>query len=341
MKIKFLLLYIISSLTFAQIGVNKTNVNVNSAFETGATNQGVLIPRIPIVKNLTDKTFLNLPSETIPDGLLIFCEGGTEGLGSGYYFWQNNQWNYVLDLKNIQNRLDITRLYSSTTDGNTPTVVSQFFSNSSNPTLTVELLPALPYKSNTNLSNTKWNPIQGTDLDFQVLQTNNTVSVTVNGNAQTGSNNYIAGGNDIQAYTLGFNIGVFIKKKGASDSTYELHTVGTFANGALLSCLVTPYTVTSVIKIDQVGDYTAKVFIMGRRNFVTKNTNSSRVDYYATRNNGASNYGNGGNYTYLTVGGKSSGSGTQGELNGTCNNTNALTMSTNLNILVSEITPKN
>ncbi len=341
MKIKFLLLYIISSLTFAQIGVNKTNVNVNSAFETGATNQGVLIPRIPIVKNLTDKTFLNLPSETIPDGLLIFCEGGTGSLGSGYYFWQNNQWNYVLDLKNIQNRLDITRLYSSTTDGNTPTVVSQFFSNSSNPTLTVELLPALPYKSNTNLANTKWNPIQGTDLDFQVLQTNNTVSVTVNGNAQTGSNNYIAGGNDIQAYTLGFNIGVFIKKKGASDSTYELHTVGTFANGALLSCLVTPYTVTSVIKIDQVGDYTAKVFIMGRRNFVTKNTNSSRVDYYATRNNGASNYGNGGNYTYLTVGGKSSGSGTQGELNGTCNNTNALTMSTNLNILVSEITPKN
>lgn len=341
MKIKFLLLYIISSLTFAQIGVNKTNVNVNSAFETGATNQGVLIPRIPIVKNFTDKTFLNLPSETIPDGLLIFCEGGTGSLGSGYYFWQNNQWNYVLDLKNIQNRLDITRLYSSTTDGNTPTVVSQFFSNSSNPTLTVELLPALPYKSNTNLANTKWNPIQGTDLDFQVLQTNNTVSVTVNGNAQTGSNNYIAGGNDIQAYTLGFNIGVFIKKKGASDSTYELHTVGTFANGALLSCLVTPYTVTSVIKIDQVGDYTAKVFIMGRRNFVTKNTNSSRVDYYATRNNGASNYGNGGNYTYLTVGGKSSGSGTQGELNGTCNNTNALTMSTNLNILVSEITPKN
>ena len=133
MKIKFLLLYIISSLTFAQIGVNKTNVNVNSAFETGATNQGVLIPRIPIVKNLTDKTFLNLPSETIPDGLLIFCEGGTGSLGSGYYFWQNNQWNYVLDLKNIQNRLDITRLYSSTTDGNTPTVVSQFFSNSSNP----------------------------------------------------------------------------------------------------------------------------------------------------------------------------------------------------------------
>ena len=339
MKIKFLLLYIISSLTFAQIGVNKTNVNVNSAFETGATNQGVLIPRIPIVKNLTDKTFLNLPSETIPDGLLIFCEGGTGSLGSGYYFWQNNQWNYVLDLKNIQNRLDITRLYSSTTDGNTPTVVSQFFGNGSD--ITSEPIPTLTYKSYTNLPNAKWNPIQGTDLDFQVLQTNNTVSVTVNGNAQTGSNNYIAGGNDIQAYTLGFNIGVFIKKKGASDSTYELHTVGTFANGALLSCLVTPYTVTSVIKIDQVGDYTAKVFIMGRRNFVTKNTNSSRVDYYATRNNGASNYGNGGNYTYLTVGGKSSGSGTQGELNGTCNNTNALTMSTNLNILVSEITPKN
>ena len=125
MKIKFLLLYIISSLTFAQIGVNKTNVNVNSAFETGATNQGVLIPRIPVVKNLTDKTFLNLPTETLPDGLLIYCEGGTGSIGSGYYVWQNNQWNYALDLKNIRNRLDITRLYTTSSTGNSPSIVTQ------------------------------------------------------------------------------------------------------------------------------------------------------------------------------------------------------------------------
>ena len=74
---------------------------------------------------------------------------------------------------------------------------------------------------------------------------------------------------------------------------------------------------------------------MGRRNFITKITASTRTDYYTRKAN------NSNNFTYLTVGGKSSNSGTQGELNGNCNNTNALTMSTNLNILVSEITPKN
>lgn len=337
MKIKFLFLCIISSLSFAQIGVNKTNVNVNSAFETGATNQGVLIPRIPVVKNLTDKTFLNLPTETLPDGLLIYCEGGTGSIGSGYYVWQNNQWNYALDLKNIRNRLDITRLYTTSSTGNSPAIVTQFYKNGSNVNPANETIPQINYKDIP--STAKWLAVPETEVDFQVLQTNNSISLTTYGNTQTGPNNYITTVNPRLSRTLGFNIGVFIKTTGANDSTYQLYAVGTFANAAPFSCLVTPFTVSSVINLPQ-GNYTAKIFIMGRRNFISKNT-TDRTDYYLPRNATDSNAGNSGNYTYLTVGGKSPDGGIQGENNGSCTNTDKLTMNTTLNILISEVTPKN
>ena len=79
---------------------------------------------------------------------------------------------------------------------------------------------------------------------------------------------------------------------------------------------------------------------MGRRNFISKNT-TDRTDYYLPRNATDSNAGNSGNYTYLTVGGKSPDGGIQGENNGSCTNTDKLTMNTTLNILISEVTPKN
>ncbi|WP_334126855.1 hypothetical protein [Empedobacter brevis] len=339
MYIKFLLFIGVSSLTFAQIGINKTTINANSVFETSATDQGILIPRIPVVKNLTDKTFLNLPAETLPDGLLIYCEGGSGSIGSGYYFWQNNQWNYILDLKNLQNRIDITRLYTATTTGNTPGIVKNFYKNlSKSNSSEVETIPQLDY--NNSLSVARWTAIPETEVDFQIAQTDNTITLTTYGNAQTGSNSYINTVSDYSSRTLTFNIGIFIKAKGADDSAYRLYSVGSFANSARKACLVTPFTVSTVINLSQAGNYTAKVFALGRRNSITK-TNNHRADYFWAVNESNTTYGNAGNYTYLTVGGKSSGSGNQGENNGSCTNTDKLTMGTTLNILVSEVTPKN
>ncbi|WP_312557054.1 hypothetical protein [Empedobacter brevis] len=339
MYIKFLLFIGVSSLTFAQIGINKTTINANSVFETSATNQGILIPRIPVVKNLTDKSFLNLPAETLPDGLLIYCEGGSGSIGSGYYFWQNNQWNYILDLKNLQNRIDITRLYTTTTTGNTPGIVKDFYKNLSKGGNSFENIPQLDY--NNSLSVARWTVIPETEVDFQIEQADNTITLTTYGNAQTGSNSYINTVTPYSSRTLTFNIGIFIKAKGANDSAYRLYAIGSFANSTRRACLVTPFTVSTVINLSQAGNYTAKVFALGRRNFITRADVNNRADYYYPLNESNTTYGNAGNYTYLTVGGKSSGSGNQGENNGSCTNTDKLTMGTTLNILVSEVTPKN
>ena len=79
---------------------------------------------------------------------------------------------------------------------------------------------------------------------------------------------------------------------------------------------------------------------MGRRNFISK-TNNHRADYYYPYNDAPNNqyFGNGGNFTYLMVGGKSTITGSQ--YNTACTNSDQLNMRATINLLVSEVTPKN
>lgn len=336
-KLSILALIFCSSLSFAQIGINKTNIDPHSAFQTAATNQGVLIPRIPVVKNLTDKTFLNDPT-SVPAGLLIFCEGRSGGIGSGYYIWQNDQWNYALDFKNIQNRLDITRLYTKSTSGSGATAVTQFYKNSSiNNGDDIETPTTFDYKNPP--SQGRWTAIDNTEVNFQINQLDNSISIGAFGNAQTGSNPYVISTTDgIQSRTIGFNVGVFIKKAGNPDTDYKIYAVTTISSSEKKTCLILPFNVSSVIKLDEIGAYTAKIYVMGRRNFINK-TNNFRADYYYSENNSNNTYGNSGNFTYLMVGGRSTLSGSQ--YNTACTNSDQLNMRATINLLVSEVTPKN
>lgn len=310
MKKKYLLALLIQPFLFAQIGINKTNINANSVFETGATNQGILFPRIKTVQSLTDVSFLKTP--TVPSGLTIYNEGTPTGtnsdIGSGFYYWENAKWNYIIDFKNITSRLTVNQLFSVTSSGNSPLNVSSF-------TTEAAQLPAISYQETPTAGKT-WSLIPETTMDFTVTENTNYVQMFGSGNAQSASNNTITTGSQ-KSRTLTFNIGIFIKK--STETNYHLYSVGTFGTGEVSTCSIIPYITSSTITNLSPGTYSVALFAYGRKNYYTVGT--TNTEYGANSN--------------LTFGGHNA-AGVSSN-NGACNNTDKVNMRSNLNIVVTNI----
>ncbi|MEH6762975.1 MAG: hypothetical protein V7655_00620 [Aequorivita antarctica] len=86
----FLVLFLVSFLSFSQVGINTTSPDPSSMLDISATNKGVLFPRVALTGAADTSTILN-PAVS----LLVYNTATTADLNPGFYFWNGNIWNTI------------------------------------------------------------------------------------------------------------------------------------------------------------------------------------------------------------------------------------------------------
>lgn len=96
MKLKFILLFLITYSTFAQTGIGTTTPHASAKLEVSASNKGFLPPRIALLST-TDVATITSPAT----GLVIYntATAGTTPTNvlPGYYYWDGSKWNGLVD----------------------------------------------------------------------------------------------------------------------------------------------------------------------------------------------------------------------------------------------------
>lgn len=81
---KTLILFFVSSASFAQVGINTTSPDASASLDIESTSTGVLIPRMTEAQ----KNLISTPAT----GLLVFQ---TDGTYPGFYFYNGTGWDYL------------------------------------------------------------------------------------------------------------------------------------------------------------------------------------------------------------------------------------------------------
>lgn len=105
------LVQILGTITFAQVGVGISTPDASAAFQIEATNQGFLAPRVALT-GLTDVTTIPSPAT----GLLVFCSGSTV-LSNGYYVYNGTKWQ---PFSQVTNNQDLGYIVGWTSNVNSP-----------------------------------------------------------------------------------------------------------------------------------------------------------------------------------------------------------------------------
>lgn len=108
MKMKLNLLpFLITLFINAQVGIN-TRPHSTAALDMSDSKKGVLLSRIALL-SVTDNNTISNPKE----GLLIYNITNSNGLESGYYFWNSNKWEPLNNYENEVHEDISTGVYSS------------------------------------------------------------------------------------------------------------------------------------------------------------------------------------------------------------------------------------
>tara|TARA_B100001093_G_scaffold518519_1_gene603656 strand:+ start:2758 stop:3162 length:405 start_codon:yes stop_codon:yes gene_type:complete len=90
MKTQLLIILFTKSLILsAQIGINTSTPDANTALDIVSDDKGILIPRVEL-NDLNTASPLGLP---VTDGVMIYSESGT--VSDGFYYWEGNEWNPI------------------------------------------------------------------------------------------------------------------------------------------------------------------------------------------------------------------------------------------------------
>ena len=90
-RILFILVLLFKfSFTLAQVGIGTSNPNISAMLEISSASKGLLIPRVALT-SITDVNTIPSPA----NGLLIWNNGLGGVSATGFYFWNNSQWNQV------------------------------------------------------------------------------------------------------------------------------------------------------------------------------------------------------------------------------------------------------
>lgn len=108
-KIYYGIFLLISSLYWAQLGINTRTPDASAALDVYATDKGVSFPKISL-QNYSDLSTINAPAES----LLIYNTNGNLLGKQGYYFWNGAKWDYFFSDLNEENLKNQTKTYSAT-----------------------------------------------------------------------------------------------------------------------------------------------------------------------------------------------------------------------------------
>ncbi len=86
----FLVLLLVSFLSFSQVGINTTSPDPSSILDVAATNKGMLLPRVALTNTGDTST---IPNPAI--SLLVYNTATSSDLSPGFYFWNGNAWNAI------------------------------------------------------------------------------------------------------------------------------------------------------------------------------------------------------------------------------------------------------
>jgi hypothetical protein len=108
MKLRYILLFLITYSTFAQTGIGTTTPNASAKLDVYSTNKGFLPPRVTLT-SVSDATTIASPAE----GLLVYNLGSV-GLQAGYYYWNGANWATIATATSAGNGVastDMVKLY--------------------------------------------------------------------------------------------------------------------------------------------------------------------------------------------------------------------------------------
>ncbi len=94
MKIKllFILIILVSSYTFSQVGIGTTTPNSSSILDINSSSKGILIPQISLT-GTTDNTTITTPANS----LLIFNTTQVNDVSPGYYYREGTKWVRIIN----------------------------------------------------------------------------------------------------------------------------------------------------------------------------------------------------------------------------------------------------
>ena len=88
----FCLISFISLDLYSQVGIGTTSPHASSVLDIKSSDSGVLIPRIALDSTL-DTSSISSPEIS----LLVYNTSSFNDLSPGFYFWNGNKWNRIVD----------------------------------------------------------------------------------------------------------------------------------------------------------------------------------------------------------------------------------------------------
>jgi len=189
MKLITFLLIILSSISYAQVGIGTTNPNLSAKLEIKSTDKGLLIPQI----NLNNVTTTQLDgTNTAATGLIIYNTNATitGGNGVGFYSFNGTTWE---QLTFNSNNISTIPLWNSlqninyTTGQDIPNYNSSIEPSIYNPEGKLKIKLIVRYSSSVGTSNLQLRTHNGTVGSFPITNTASdwTYASTQNGGIAT------------------------------------------------------------------------------------------------------------------------------------------------------------
>lgn len=254
---KLIIFFFLPNVLFAQIAIDTVGVDNQAMVDIASKNKAVLFPRIEGITDLNDVSFLKEKHDSlIPNGLFIYNESSLpESIQKGFYYWDNNKWNFLINSESVYSRLTIDHVIETRTTA--PTLIKNFFGNDVN-------LPIVKYNDEIVVQDGfTWLEMEGLDHSFEIIEnSNNNVFVKMSGTAQYAPSNY----NNL---AVGISLGIFLQSLDDEDKEFKLKGISSrnLDNVRESDCTLFAYNIQASIGELTPGRYRIKSFVAGNKNY--------------------------------------------------------------------------
>lgn len=257
-----LLLPLVGSLSYAQVGIGTAAPGVSQALEVVSTNKGVLFPNV----NIPD---LSQAPPVANPATSLFVYNTNDSNMKGFYYWRKNQWTPLLDVNNVYSILGIIR--AETVKSTSGAIVNEYTGAQS-----YEIDDGLEIKQGINKGENyaegkvyTWTPIPGMEKSVKITRASNRMAINIDGIAQAMSLDYTAGDNDNNR--ISYSVAIFINDKLKGVRNFTLQGKG--------NCVFGNYNFETNFENIQPGQYTVKAYATTRVTFVDSQAKKYKVKY--------------------------------------------------------------